>query len=1395
MTLFMKRMSLAFILHFVLLSVAKGACTSPSAGEGRIDYFTSDSTLKYCNGTSWVSMAAGGLTRVASVGAGPSHDATSPIVATVRGNYAFITNSSETKLSVYDITDLRSPSAVTSLIDTRLASCQAAASVGTTVFVACSSRVLSVDISDPLVPVISGDLTHASQLTGIAGMSISGSVLYAAIPSRLTTIDISNPSAMSILGSVSSSTHLPGAADIVVSGGFAFVAGNGRVGVVDVTNPSSPVAVTSLAHSSFNGSKGIGISPSGEHVYVVAQTASAFSVVNVSNPSAPVRVGGIVSGSWDDFDGATDLIVEGSLVIVTTDPGNNGGSFLRHVDVSVPATPRVVSSTRVSGPSGAIYGIDMITKDGDRAVAINRSQRIIHTFDVSPKPFLHSPPVASFFDGSPFSISDLAITGNTLVAISGQHELFTFDVSNPASMQSRGATIKNEQYNIYSKDVAAADGFAYMNAINFSEIHIFDVNDPSNPRRVSTFYDSALSQTNGMKVVGNYLYALGNSGFVIVDVTNKAAPVRAGRLTSVTSGEKSLDVVGDYAYIPGPSARELVVVNITNKASPTIAGRVSSTTQLSGANDVAVIGDYAYVTAPGNSALTVVDISNKTSPVIVGSVPAVANFTKLEAYNGFLYASLSGGTMRIYDTTNPLAPSLVRSIGSTESATPVFSGNTVFNTGGSGVYSVNITTPASAAIISSASYQGRLTGASGLAAEGNYAYVASSSLGILSIYDISNKSNIVRVNTVTDATRYRARDMVASGGYLYMAGASTFTILNLSNPTAPTLSAYLNNATNFATSRRIRLEGNTAFVLAAGRLTAVNITSKTSPVVLGTVTHASFNDPRDLFISGGRAYIAQYGSDSLTIVNISNPSSMSVLGTYANSTTMDMPRTVVVKGDYAYVGTESSGYGAVLNVSNPASPVLVGTLGLSYTSALVVVGENLVAQGGSPGALHLLSLANPESPTFSIEDLPHDVRSWSPRMSLFGDLLMIGFQDSGSIEFWDVSLERAALGEEAYVVTSGPFLGAYGVAKSGSTAFVVNSDGNSLTSVDVTDPNNPIILQTKHSLRSETLRDIQISGNYAYIYDSSRGGLLVADISNPSDIRFVASMGYSSWMTSGTNMRISGTTAFVAASGRLTSINITNPIAPSQIMSLSNTALQNPTGFAVGGGYAYVCSSTRNSFSIVNVTNPAAMSFVSEVVDATRLGGCADARISGTLLFVISSSSRVLSIYDISNPTSPLLVGSVANSSALTGALQLYIDAGKAYVVSSYQISTFDVSNPSTPALSNQLYSFSDVGFIYRLAVDGGQIYSSTGSSQRFNVFRETSAPALGACTSPGAVDYRTTENVMAFCNGSTWKAMGDVGTGGVGCNTPTASPGSLKYDSSIKKFRYCDGAVWRSVP
>ena len=205
------------------------------------------------------------------------------------------------------------------------------------------------------------------------GIVLSGSLAHVADFSvrSLTTVNITDPLTPVLRSQLPLGNRVTG---IAVSGHLVYLTGIERLlQIVDATNPSAPLVTASLPGSSYS------IAAQGTHVYVVSYggtAANTLRIFDATTPSAPVLVSQTTIGS-----GFSKIVVIGTIAYICTDNTIGGGNWLRLYDVSNPAVPL---------PQGAVSlgtaTFRCVTTDGNHAfvgVGDNPASSRLLVYDVA----------------------------------------------------------------------------------------------------------------------------------------------------------------------------------------------------------------------------------------------------------------------------------------------------------------------------------------------------------------------------------------------------------------------------------------------------------------------------------------------------------------------------------------------------------------------------------------------------------------------------------------------------------------------------------------------------------------------------------------------------------------------------------------------------------------------------------------------------------------------------------------------------------------------------------------------------------------------------------------------------------------------------------------------------
>ncbi|UCD07298.1 MAG: hypothetical protein JSW41_05765, partial [Candidatus Aenigmatarchaeota archaeon] len=298
-------------------------------------------------------------------------------------------------------------------------------------------------------------------------------------------------------------------------------------------------------------------------------------------------------------------------------------------------------------------------------------------------------------------------------------------------------------------------------------------------------------------------------------------------------------------------------------------------------------------------------------------------------------------------------------------------------------------------------------------------------------------------------------------------------------------------------------------------------------------------------VQGKYAYAASAGDDRLTVIDVSNPSSPTVIASLSGCTYADA---VDVAGDYAYLGCWTDSELKIVDISDPKNPSIVGTETVGGIINIHVSGKYAyAAEWGNSGGLNVIDVSIPTSPS------------------------LVGF----------VSIPNASgvyvTGKYAYVTTYSP-----------------SDKLSNLTAVDVYDPTNPTIVS---NLTDNTYlyggRGITVSGSYAYVAAYSGDYLTIVNVSDPSNMYRISSIGGAgspNYMDGPDTAFVAGKYVYVHAlrDNSLTVIDVSDPSNPTFAGNLSATSGTPPDASAntlvVSGKYAYMVTQNDDSFVVADIS-------------------------------------------------------------------------------------------------------------------------------------------------------------------------------------------------------------------
>lgn len=499
----------------------------------------------------------------------------------------------------------------------------------------------------------------------------------------------------------------------------------------------------------------------------------------------------------------------------------------------------------------------------------------------------------------------------------------------------------------------------------------------------------------------------------------------------------------------------------------------------------------------------------------------------------------------------------------------------------------------------------------------------------LHVVDVSDRHSPRQIATRTGRTPITC--VAAAGSYAYLIGGTRLMVLDVSNPSAPTLVATAVLPGGFVGD--VAIEGNLLYAVGSFGLRVIDISDPLSPRLIGSTGGGGW------FTAAAQAgFLYAVAGNTFSVIDATDPTSPHVTGALSAS------GYVAVDGAYAYVTGDRL---QVVDVSNPSNPVLAADVDIPDLPADFVGTAEIhsgVAYVSTQQGIVLFDVSTPHSPQltgyFFANSGPF------PGPPLIADVLV---EDDAIYLLNDNGAHYRLLvghmaSETAPVLGDVDMLRCRDVATAGSHAFVVSGG---LDVVDLVDPSNP---QVVGSLGGLGATEVVAEGEHAYCMDSREGALHIVDATAPESPVLAASVdlgpGDCGW----------------------------------------------PLGLAVAGGYVYASSGygyAQDGLHVVDVRVSDSPAIVGTVSVEPDWISCA--AVSGDFLYA-GTGYGYSHVVDVSNRAHPEVTGSVHTSGMATG---IAVAGSHAYTTTSEGFFVIDIADPSSPhvvgSLSRDTYPWKDV--------------------------------------------------------------------------------------------------------
>lgn len=654
-----------------------------------------------------------------------------------------------------------------------------------------------------------------------------------------------------------------------------------------------------------------------------------------------------------------------------------------------------------------------------------------------------------------------------------------------------------------------------------------------------------------------------------------------------------------YKFCDGNDVLKINCTVISGCGSPAAPLLAGTERLLIGGNAQGVSNDGNYLYAVSNAFnFAVIDISTPSSPCLTGYIPddtfAPAVFELTVPPSGNYVAIVTSTGLCSIDVSDPTNPQL----GDCDSETYAYD---VALDGSGNAYLTrdNSTTYMRECGISTNSVNCHTTGsistqrAYGIDISGNYAYIAKRASDQIQVVDLTNSMSIH--DSLTDAANLtEVRTLKVSGSYLYTVSATAdkFVVIDISDPSNIQIAGGGTAVLNLTNAGEdFDISGNYAYVDTAAGIAVIDISDPTSPTLDNTIVTSS----NDISITGTTLYT---GASPLTRVNISDPTSPSVIsssgGIYTQTTYLNRAESAATSGNHVFAASpynSGTDYFIAVDYSDPSSPVLADMLsfGVSLDEAydIDIAGNYAFIAAGS----RLVSIDISDPTNMSQADI------------LSGFTLLYDIDIQGSFAYgvdldadqfivFDISdpTNLAIANSGSAVITDATNLNrARGIAVSGNYAYIYAD--SFFTVIDISDPSNPVLeTSVSDSTNFNYGGDIAISGNHAFLAARVTSGFVTSvDISNPSSPSVVQRTTDGFGANGAQNIKIAGDYAYVTVPNidSVLIFDISDPANMTRITNINNTTdmpMNSPQDIAIGS-YVYVLSNTSDNIIAFEATS------------------------------------------------------------------------------------------------------------------------------------------------------------------------------------------------------------------
>lgn len=399
------------------------------------------------------------------------------------------------------------------------------------------------------------------------------------------------------------------------------------------------------------------------------------------------------------------------------------------------------------------------------------------------------------------------------------------------------------------------------------------------------------------------------------------------------------------------------------------------------------------------------------------------------------------------------------------------------------------------------------------------------------------------------------------------AGNASWQNSDLSQITSSYPSGCIQLAGSIATGslpQSVAISGKYAYVVNknTNSLTVYDISNPAS--ITQTATVVTGNNPVCVAVSGDNVFVLNSGSNTMKTYYIwNNGTSILDGGTIATGSN---PSSIAISGNYAYVTNRGSNNMFVYDITTPANPSKIATIATATSPVSIAVGYNnafVVNQGSN--SLYAYDITNPALPKLVCSTT---TGSYPSSVYFKNEIYVVNGQSNGTLKIYGLVYDMyggvAFELKNSIAVDNAPA----SVSVSGNFAYVINSSSNTLTYYNISDVNN---LKKAGSISTDNNPlSLVISGNYAYVVNNSSSSLQIFQTGCEANLivnNGKAFLGNPAWVTQGND------------------INNTNPgkvIVKGGLSLAAGSSYTNFNTATQSGNINYTLPATQNAGALMN---------------------------------------------------------------------------------------------------------------------------------------------------------------------------------------------------------------------